>query len=175
MVRDRGRPARFQGGGVMTETRQAMEERIRELYKLHGTITPDIVIEDAKDPASPLHGEFQWDVEKAAMEAWRDTARRLIRSVRIVIQTESKTFKTSGYRPHEFVRDPSAPSNHQGYARAADLRSDHERAVAALMYEIDRINGALARARSICEELGLDQEFHIVDDAVKAMRRKAAG
>jgi hypothetical protein len=159
----------------MIEAKQSVDDRIRELYKDHGRITPDIVIEDAKNPDSPLHDQFEWNVEAAAMEAWRDTARRLIRSVRIVIQTESKTFKTSGYRPHEFVRDPSAPSNHQGYARAADLRSDHERAVAALMYEIDRINGALARARSICEELGLDQEFHIVDDAVKAMRRKAAG
>jgi hypothetical protein len=162
-------------GGRMIEAKQSVDDRIRELYKDHGRITPDIVIEDAKNPDSPLHDQFEWNVEAAAMEAWRDTARRLIRSVRIVIQTESKTFKTSGYRPHEFVRDPSAPSNHQGYARAADLRSDHERAVAALMYEIDRINGALARARSICEELGLDQEFHIVDDAVKAMRRKAAG
>jgi hypothetical protein len=159
----------------MIEAKQSVDDRIRELYKDHGRITPDIVIEDAKNPDSPLHDQFEWNVEAAAMEAWRDTARRLIRSVRIVIQTESKTFKTSGYRPHEFVRDPSAPSNHQGYARAADLRSDHERAVAALMYEIDRIKGALARARSICEELGLDQEFHIVDDAVKAMRRKAAG
>jgi hypothetical protein len=159
----------------MIEAKQSVDDRIRELYKDHGRITPDIVIEDARNPDSPLHDQFEWNVEAAAMEAWRDTARRLIRSVRIVIQTESKTFKTSGYRPHEFVRDPSAPSNHQGYARAADLRSDHERAVAALMYEIDRINGALARARSICEELGLDQEFHIVDDAVKAMRRKAAG
>jgi hypothetical protein len=159
----------------MSEARQAVDERIRELYHEHGKITPDIVIEDAKDPESPLHGEFQWDVDKAAMEAWRETARRLIRSVTVVVHTESKTFKATGYRLSEFVHNPASSNREQGYARIHDVRRDKDQARAVLMYEIDRINGALARARAICAELDLESEFNIVDDAVKAFRKKANG
>jgi hypothetical protein len=158
----------------MSEARQAIDERIRELYQKHGKVTPDIVIEDAKNPESPLHGEFEWDVNKAAMEAWRDTARRLIRAVTVVVHTESKTFKAAGYRAPEFVRNPASSNREQGYARIHDFRSDKEQARAALMYEIDRINGALTRARAICAELDLESEFNIVDDAVKALRKKGA-
>lgn len=158
----------------MTDTRKAVEVRIRELYEEHSKITADIVINDAKNPESPLHGEFEWDVNKAAMEEWRDTARRLIRSVTIVVHTETKSFTAQGYQPPEFVRDPSNTTRDQGYVRVHDIRSDKERSRSALMYEIDRINGSLARARSICTELNLESEFTIVDNAIKTFRKKVA-
>lgn len=156
----------------MSEAKKAIEQRIRELYSAYGKITPDIVIEDAKKNDSPLHDEFEWDTHKAAMEAWRETARRLIRSVTVKVTTESKTFRTNGYKPPEFVRNPSATSREQSYIRVAEIKSDHEIAVSALMYEIDRINGSLVRARALCIELGLDDEIRIVDDAFKGLRKK---
>lgn len=151
---------------------ESINERIRELYRIHGKITADIVIADAKNESSPLHGQFEWDTDKAAMEAWRETARRIIRSVKIQVVTESKTFTATGYRPSEFVRNPSAGSNQQSYVRVAEIKSDHDRALSALMYEIERINGSLVRARSLCEELGLDNEIRIVNDAVQGLRKK---
>jgi hypothetical protein len=133
------------------------------------------VIEDAKNPVSPLHSEFEWDIDKAAMEAWRETARRLIRSVTVVVNTESKAFNAVGYRAPEFVRNPTLSNRDQGYARIHDLRSEKDRARSVLMYEIDRINGALTRARAICAELALESEFNIVEDAVKALRKRSSG
>jgi len=149
--------------------------RIRELYAEHGEITPDMVIEDARDPDSPLHELFEWDVEKAAMDAWRETARELIRSVKIQITVESKSFNATGYHAPEFVRNPSVRSDHQGYIRVHEIRTNRELSQEALFYELDRINSSLTRARALCTELGLDNEFEIVTNALRIFKEKAAG
>lgn len=159
----------------MSYQREAVENRIRELFESHGKITPDIVIEDAKNPDSPLHDQFEWDVNKAAMEAWRDTARRLIRSVRVVVTFEDVQFKGKGRPQPVFVRDPGSTNREQGYARAAELRSDRDRAMAALMYEIDRADSAIKRAQDVAVALGLSDEVRFVSSAIETVRRKAGG
>lgn len=159
----------------MTDQREAVEERIRQLYDQHGSVTPDILIEDARDPESPLHDQFEWDVNRAAMETWRETARRLIRSVRVVRTFEDVKFTGKGRPIPEFIRDPSASQRDQGYSRAADLRSDKDLAMSALMYEIDRADGAINRARDVAEALGLSDDIRIVASAISNVRRKASG
>ena len=48
-----------------------------------GAIEPRVLVEEARDPAHPLHGEFEWD-DTAAAAAWREEqARHLIIAVRI--------------------------------------------------------------------------------------------
>lgn len=159
----------------MGEQRDAIEQRIRDLYKKTGFITPDIVISDAKKKDSPLHDQFNWNVEEAAMEAWRETARRIIRSVRVVITVEDVKFPAECRVLPEFIRDPSAESKNQGYSRAAEIRNDHELAVSALMYEIERADGAIGRARGVAEALGLSDEINIVSSAIATVRKKAKG
>ena len=153
--------------------RDLVDERIRELYEKHGKITPDIVIEDAKSPESPLHEHFEWDLNKAALEAWRDTARTLIRSVKVVVTTETVVFNASGYKPPEFVRDPSAKTSEQGYSRVFEVKTDKERSREALMYELERITGCLVRAKSLCLALGLDDEIEIAENVFKQLKKKA--
>jgi hypothetical protein len=54
-----------------------------------GRLSPALVLDHARDPASPLHDEFEWD-DSAAAEAFRLVqASALIRSVRIRVITES--------------------------------------------------------------------------------------
>lgn len=43
-----------------------------------GLIQPEAVVEAAKDPESPLHHYFEWDVEAAAQAYWLVQARHLI-------------------------------------------------------------------------------------------------
>ena len=50
-----------------------------------GRIAPNIVVDAARDPASPLHDEFEWDVAKAAERDWIRTACELIRSVKFIV------------------------------------------------------------------------------------------
>jgi len=63
----------------------AVSKRIAKLAKA-GPVTPDAFIEDAKNPKSPQHIDFQWDVNEAAMEHWRYTARNMIRSIRVITE-----------------------------------------------------------------------------------------
>jgi hypothetical protein len=149
--------------------KESVEDRINALYKKHGTITPDIVIEDAKNPKSPLHGSFEWDLEKAAMEAWRETARRIIRSVTIVITTESHRVAVPRY-----VRTPDAVANVQSYSDTAVLKTDHERAIDAMMGEIERLETIVDRVRKISMALDLENEVNIISKNIASIRRKIA-
>ena len=131
-----------------------IRDRLAKLYKKHGTITPDIIIEDAKDEQSPLHAQFEWDTDVAAMEHWREQARAIIRTVRFEIVVENITI-----RPPQYIRDPSAAPGVQAYIAVDKLKRDKVLAVEALQYEMDRAEGALERAREIGIALGLEKDF----------------
>lgn len=51
-------------------------------------LTNEAVVEAAKDPTSPLHGHFTWDLKKAAQKQWLTEARRLIQSIRYVVVSQ---------------------------------------------------------------------------------------
>lgn len=58
-----------------------------EIERAYGQITPTDVVDAARDPASPLHGHFEWD-DSAAAEEWRlAQARTLIASVRVKLHS----------------------------------------------------------------------------------------
>lgn len=48
-----------------------------------GQMIPQKVVDEAKRKQSPLHKFFEWDVQTAAEAHWLDTARSLIRIVRV--------------------------------------------------------------------------------------------
>lgn len=151
---------------------KAAAERINELAKRHnGNITPDIVVEDAKNTDSPLHGLFEWDVEKAAMQHWIETARWAIRQVRIVVNTDVREISTVAY-----VRNPSSERDQQGYRATLEVPERQRGAVIA--YELERIEGILKRTLDVAEVYGAQEEVknairHVVN-ARKRVRRDAA-
>ena len=53
--------------------------------KNNGNITPEIVVNHARKPNSPLHGYFDWDLESAAKKHWIERARHLINHIEIVV------------------------------------------------------------------------------------------
>lgn len=57
------------------------------LREQHGTITPRIVVDEARSPGHPLHPAFEWD-DSAAADEWRKAqARNLIKAI-VVVQDE---------------------------------------------------------------------------------------
>lgn len=67
----------------------------QELERVAGNVdlvglTTDKIVEAARDPESPLHRHFTWNVKEAAEKQWRQEARRLIQSVRYVIITQTQ-------------------------------------------------------------------------------------
>lgn len=147
-----------------------VEQRLAELtMKNGGILTPEAVVEDAKSKESPLHDLFQWDVKKAAYQHWLDTARSLIRSVRVEVHVESRKVSTVAY-----VRDPKAPPERQGYVRTATLRSDTDLAREALEQEFQRITAAMHRARELSVYFGLKDELEAMIATLGEFRERLA-
>jgi hypothetical protein len=63
---------------------QAVGDELERLRESHGTLTPDSVLEAARDEDSPLHHAFEWDDTEAARQHRLAQARRLIVSIRVV-------------------------------------------------------------------------------------------
>lgn len=147
----------------------AVKERLAELYETHGHLTPDIVLEDAHDKTSPLHGEFQWDNKLAAHQYRLQQARELIRSVKVTIVTDTVSIKTVQY-----VRDPNADTREQGYVSVDSLRSDPRSARDALIYECGRAAALLERSRDLAMAVGLIAELDGLLAGIGAIRERAA-
>lgn len=146
----------------------AVIERMKKLENEQGELTTEVVLKDAKKSSSPLHEYFDWD-DKEAAHNWRtEQARRLIRSVRLVIhETETKV------RSVAYVRDPSKGQSEGGYVSTATLRTDKQRARDALVYELQRAESALARAYDVSFALGLSNEIEALRARVGAVRESA--
>jgi hypothetical protein len=147
--------------------KSTIEERINELFSMHKEITADIVIEDAKNPDSPLHGCFEWDLEKAAMEAWRETARRLIRSVTIVTVVESHSIAVPRY-----VRTPDVPSNVQSYSDTTIIKTDKELVNEVIRNEINSLESCVYRVQRVCIALDVNDEVGAILKAVNKIKAK---
>lgn len=117
-----------------------------------GKLTPDAVIEAAKDPTSILHGEFEWDVGKAAYQAWTDTARRLIREVQLVVEYQDVRVVAPFY-----ITDHG--SKESSYVETTKVAKKHAFAKQALGDELARIKGAVHRAMSMAAVFGLVSNF----------------
>lgn len=142
---------------ISKEKRDAIRMRLMEIEAANkGVLTPDAVIEDAKDPDSPLHDQFEWDTSKAAYRYWLDQARALITSVKVVETIEKRKVSTVYY-----VRNPKADSDEQGYVSVTTLKSDEDLAREAIYAEFMRARALMERARDLAAVLNLVEE---VDD-----------
>lgn len=143
---------------------QEVAEALRAIAVANGgKITPEMVVDAARDTSSPLHEHFTWDDEKAAGAFRLVEARALIRSVRVDIVMTTHTLKAP-----EFVRDPAMASDKQGYVSLGHLRTDEDVAREAVVAEFARAAAALSRARTIAIALGLSDEIDKVREHVVA-------
>ena len=85
-----------------TERRRIISAALRKIQDAHGVVTPTAVVEAAKNPKHPLHGEFIWDNALAANLQRQDRARELIRNYLTVVVIHSNEKIVSPY----YVRDP---------------------------------------------------------------------
>ncbi len=76
------------GSRVKAADAQVIGTRIMQLSNGEGKVTPDQMVADARNDASPLHRFFEWDDHKAADVQRLERARHLVASVEIVMQYE---------------------------------------------------------------------------------------
>ena len=132
-----------------------VQARLKYLENKNGQITPAIVVEDAKNEASPLHNLFDWNVRSAAAKYWLHQARIIIHSVRVISATIEKVSISASY----YVRDPSVNPKQQGYISIAELMKDPDLARESVRLEFSRAEGALTRAKAIASALHMDDEI----------------
>jgi hypothetical protein len=78
--------------------------QLQAVYDQHSKLTPDLVVDVARDPEHPLHGRFEWD-DSVAGEAWRrQQAHDLIRKVKVVYREADESGPEKSVRAFHAVR-----------------------------------------------------------------------
>jgi hypothetical protein len=144
------------------------KEFIKSLADANGNIEPASVVEAARDPESPIHSEFQWDPTLAAQQQWVDTAKRLIRFVKLEIIIERETVVAPYY-----IVDPERPPKSKRYLTLTVAARSRATAREVLSAELHRISQAIARAISVAAVLGLSEELQALLTDVTALRERA--
>lgn len=144
----------------------AVRAAIAELEQ-RGRLSPADVVETARDPSSPLHHCFDWD-DTSAAESWRiEQARRLIRSVRVVVVHEDVQVRVPRY-----VRDTACEPERQGYVTCEQLQREPENARKLLVYEFERASTHVRRAVEIAQGLGLSDEVRQIAASINKLLRQ---
>jgi len=132
-----------------------VKQRLEDIARANGgVLRPFDVVQDARQPDSPLHQLFNWDIEQAAQEHWMNTARKIIATVKVNITTDTIVLRAPAY-----VRDPRLHGKEQGYLETIKLRTEHEIAKEVLASEVQNVISALRRARNVAA--AVDMEFEI--------------
>lgn len=97
--------------------------------RARGELTPKDVVEDARNPNSPLHPHFEWDDSEAAEQYRLQQARHLIRAVVAV-----------------FVSDEVPVTKQRAYVHVPDADAPHYREVRDALSAPDTRNMVLRRA-----------------------------
>jgi hypothetical protein len=149
---------------VTSEEKRAILEEIARDHD--GLLVPADVVEVASDPEHPLHGEFEWDNDKAAHEHRLWQARVLIHGVRVEIEVHERAVKSVFY-----VQDPRKPEG-GGYLAVPRVQTDRELAERVVAGELSRATSAIARAREVSRSLGLESELDELLLLLQGIERK---
>ena len=144
---------------------KALRDAIKACEDRSGRVRPERVVEAARDPKSVLHKRFQWDVRKAAMAHWLETAQELIRQVKLVVTIDDVRIAAPYY-----VADPSV--KYSAYTMTTSIAKREDLAEDVLLDEIARIEGAIERARGAAAVFGLSSHFEkMLLDVVEVKRK----
>lgn len=72
--------------------------------------TPERILEIAKDPSSPIHGLYNWNIQEAAEEHWLAQTRTYVRSVVVrVVKSERKVISAPVFHRAPVTEDADKP------------------------------------------------------------------
>ena len=127
--------------------RQLIEHELETIAAQHdGMLRPESVVEFARDEATALHGEFEWDDSEAARKFRIVQARQLIR---LVVNVDPSA---NGEPVRAFVSLSEDRVAKDGYRRLVDVMNDEQRR-AMLLRDALRELAAFKRKYSVLSEL----------------------
>ena len=141
--------------------------RIKTLENRKGQISARQVVADAKQPRSPLHSLFNWDLRHAAEHWWLQRARLIIGAVTIQVTHHHAVIKTPCY-----IVDTSTKNG--GYRSLVALKADTVSARESLIYTLEVAAGHLRRAYDLAWPLGCQEQIDALLAQIAGVKRIAA-
>ena len=137
------------GARINKEQAARYGSRITHLAEENGFITPRLVVDDARNPASPLHDYFDWNNKEAA-EKWRiEQAKYLIRTISITVidekRPEIRQFYSITSTPEMDTEEP------QVYVTLNTILTDKEKRQEVIAYALRELRGWTERYRQYSE------------------------
>lgn len=119
----------------------SVDDILYDLWRSHGKLTAEVILDAATDPESPLHTHFEWDQAVAAHEYRLVQARELVRRAETVIME----------RPvRKFVFIKSA-SSYQPIAEAMKTKDWREEVLAEFRRDADRFEQKWANHKHVAD------------------------
>ncbi len=131
-----------------TKTAWAVKQAAVEALERNGHVDPDELIEVARDPDHPLHGDFTWDLSEAASERWHDQARAIIRKCKFAVLFEDTTMAVVQYVSAP-EKDDNTFASLPKMRKKSDVYSTLSTEVAALLGIASRAYGTAVAKRNI--------------------------
>lgn len=132
---------------VKTEVAQ----ELRRIYGEHSALKPSVVVAEAQPDDSPLHGEFEWNDEKAGHEFRLYQARHLIRVVAPIIKAEDGTEKRDPFVwvPPRASEAKDAETREGAYHPISVVIKDSDAYARALSALSSKVTAAVAAAEEL--------------------------
>lgn len=146
------------------KTVKELSDRLKLIRKQNGGIlTSAMVVKDAKDPKSPLHRHFDWDVQSAAEKYWLQQAGVIIRCVMVSVEVNGQDIATRAWvsvrqsEQREYM--PLAEVEQNPALRSQVLLDARESLVGWLnRYETYKeLFGAVSSVRKAVDEIQIDE------------------
>jgi hypothetical protein len=138
-----------------------VDGELDRILKRHGTLTAELMVDEARDPKSRLHRYFQWDDKRAADEYRLAQARSMIAASKFVLVLEDVSPAPDGAPHRPEVRRLVSAFKGEGFKMRNQALADGDTRAKLIENFIGRLRGwcnstvdieELAEVRSAIEE-----------------------
>jgi hypothetical protein len=146
---------------------------LKALEKANGRLSPEDVVNAARNRRHPLHDDFEWDDAEAANRFRITQAALIIRSVRITVTTGVHKL---GVSVPIYTRDFTVDTPH-GYRDIMKLREDEddEAKRAVVVAAMQRVVNAVKSAKSLAVVLDFVEDLDKIDDLARSIMSRIDG
>ena len=144
----------------MTVKQLELKTAIKGIAQKHGVVTPQLVVNEARDPTHPLHNEFDWDDASAANQHRLAVARALLRQIEYIGRDiVGRPVQAVGY-----VHEPGVKS--QSYVPLSGIAKSRAKSVDLLNQEVAQCEAMIHRAQRIADVIHMRAELDVLLHAV---------
>jgi len=140
----------------------------------NGYLDPTLVVQDARDEASVLHAEFEWDDDTAAEQYRLAQAGALIRRVKFTVvkqDVESKNVNITTTRAYQ-SRPSKRKGDEKGYESVQDIMRDPEKRDELIHQVLRELN---AYRKRYADLIALSHVWGAIDDAIAEIGEAPTG